>query len=55
MIENTLNFVLQGCHQLIRAGADGVIQAMVLSFAGKYFEQNNSLEKLYWEIYMDNF
>jgi len=34
-IEVVKNIFVQGCHQLIRAGADGVIQAMVLSFAGK--------------------
>ena len=39
-----LNFTLsslQGCHQLVKAGADGVIQAMVLSFAGLAFKQQH--------------
>jgi len=30
-----------GCHQLVKAGADGVIQAMVLSFAGLVFKQQH--------------
>ena len=33
--------MLQGCHQLVKAGADGVIQAMVLSFAGLAFRQQH--------------
>ena len=32
---------MQGCHQLVKAGADGVIQAMVLSFAGLVFKQQH--------------
>lgn len=34
-------FFVQGCHQLVKAGADGVIQAMVLSFAGLVFKQQH--------------
>lgn len=33
----------QGCHQLVRAGADGVLQAMLLSFGGMRFK-NQHLE-----------
>ena len=33
----------QGCHQLVRTGADGVIQAMMLSFGGLLFK-NQHLE-----------
>lgn len=31
----------QGCHKLLRAGADGVVQAMVLSFVGLKFSQHH--------------
>ncbi|KAG7161368.1 hypothetical protein Hamer_G014003 [Homarus americanus] len=33
----------QGCHQLVRAGADGIMQAMLLSFGGLRFK-NQHLE-----------
>ncbi|CAL4112868.1 unnamed protein product, partial [Meganyctiphanes norvegica] len=33
----------QGCHQLVRAGAEGVLQAMLLSFGGLRFK-NQHLE-----------
>lgn len=33
----------QGCHQLVRAGANGIIQAMILSFGGLRFK-NQHLE-----------
>ena len=36
-----LNLEVNGCHNLIKAGADGVVQAMVLSFAGLKFRQNH--------------
>ena len=36
-----LNLEVNGCHNLLRAGADGVVQAMVLSFAGLKFRQNH--------------
>ena len=36
-----LIFLFQGCHKLIKAGADGVVQAMVLSFAGLAFRQQH--------------
>jgi len=38
-----INFKLQGCHKLLKAGASGVIQGMVLSFGGLKF-RNNHLE-----------
>jgi len=34
-----LNLEVNGCHKLLKAGADGVVQAMVLSFAGLKFRQ----------------
>ena len=34
-------FFQQGCHQLVKAGADGVVQAMVLSYAGLQFHQQH--------------
>jgi len=36
-----LTLYKNGCHQLVKAGADGVIQAMVLSFAGLVFKQQH--------------
>lgn len=38
-----LNLEKNGCHNLIRAGADGVMQAMVLSLPGLKFS-NHHLE-----------
>ena len=36
-----LNLEVNGCHKLLKAGADGVVQAMVLSFAGLKFRQHH--------------
>ena len=36
-----LNLDVNGCHKLLKSGADGVVQAMVLSFAGLKFRQHH--------------
>ena len=40
-IEQQTDLSLQGCSKLIRAGADGVVQAMVLSFAALKFREDH--------------